>query len=90
MEYEYGDGVSIHLAEGAVYHIEVSANNGWATPEGIRVGMEASVLEETYGKPDKVRGDKIIYQAAGMPGMGLIFEIEKGKIDEIEIGPIEP
>ena len=88
VEYEYGDGVSIHLAEGAVYHIEVSANNGWVTPEGIRVGMDASVLEETYGKPDKVRGDKIIYQAAGMPGVGLIFEIEKGKIDEIEIGPV--
>lgn len=37
-----------------------------------------------------VRGDKAIYRAEGLPGMGLIFEIEKGKIDEIEIGPIEP
>ena len=90
VEYEYGDGVSIHLAEGAVYHMEVSANNGWATPEGIHVVMDASLLEGTYGKPDMVRGDKTIYRAEGLPGVGLIFEIEKGKIDEIEIGPIEP
>ena len=51
---------------------------------------DASLLEGTYGKPDMVRGDKTIYRAKGLPGMGLIFEIEKGKIDEIEIGPIEP
>ena len=67
VEYEYGDGVSIHLAEGAVYHMEVSANNGWATPEGIHVGMDASLLEGTYGKPDMVRGDKSIYRAEGLP-----------------------
>ena len=89
VEYEYGDGVSLHLAEGVVYQVEVSANNGWATPEGIHVGMDASLLEGTYGKPDMVRGDKIIYRAEGLSGVGLIFEIEKGKIDEIEIGPIQ-
>ena len=79
VEYEYGDGVSLHLAEGVVYQVEVSANNGWATPEGIHVGMDASLLEGTYGKPDMVRGDKIIYRAEGLSGVGLIFEIEKGK-----------
>lgn len=89
VEYEYGDGVSIHLADETVYHIEVSANNGWATPEGIHVGMDASLLEKTYGAPDLIRGDKFIYTADGVPGVGMVFEIEKGKIEEIEIGRIK-
>ncbi|KUH56596.1 MULTISPECIES: hypothetical protein [Megasphaera] len=89
VEYEYGDSVSIHLADEIVYRVESSANNGWQTPEGIHVGMDASVLQETYGAPDVIHGDKFIYTAVGTPDVGMVFEIEKGKIDEIEIGKIK-
>lgn len=58
VEYEYGDGVSIHLAEGAVYHMEVSANNGWATPEGIHVGMDASSWRGPTGNRTWSEGTK--------------------------------
>jgi hypothetical protein len=88
-EYEYGDSVSIHVADGKVYRIEVSANNGWQTPEGVHVGMDASVVQKTYGVPDMTRGDKFIYTITGTPDIGMEFEIENGKIDEIEIGKIK-
>ena len=51
--------------------------------------MDASVLQETYGAPDMIHGDKFIYTAVGTPDVGMVFEIEKGKIDEIEIGKIK-
>lgn len=88
VEYEYGHSVSILLENDLVYQVEVSANNGWQTPEGVHVGMDASVVEATYGAPDMVRGDKRIYTVAENPDVGMVFEIENGKIDEIEIGKI--
>lgn len=88
VEFEYGDSVSIHLSDNRVYRVEVSANNGWQTPEGVHVGMAASAVEETYGPADVVRGDTLIYTVAGAADLGMEFEIENGKIEEIEIGKI--
>ena len=86
VKYKYGDSVSLYLADETVYRVEVSANNGWLTPNRVHVGMDASVLRQTYGEPDEIHGDKFIYTEVGTRNMGMVFKIKKDKIDEIEIG----
>ena len=52
--YEYGDSVIIHhdVIEERLYGIIVKANNGWATPAGLTVGMNISTALDLYGNPD--------------------------------------
>ena len=85
-EYEYGDSVSIYFDKGIAKHVKVSANNGWSTPAGVAVGMDASVLRKVYGEPDYVQGDEYIYRVNGNKNLTLVFEIENNRIDEIEAG----
>lgn len=85
-EIEYGDSFELLLVNGAVRHVEVSRHNGLATADGVEVGMDASVLEAKYGKPDRIHGDEYIYLSESDPEVGLVFEVENGRIDEIESG----
>lgn len=50
----YGVGLSYKGTEG-VRTIGVESDNGFATPDGIKVGMPATALLEKYGKPDFVK-----------------------------------
>ena len=47
----YGDSVRISYGEGQIGSITVTANNGWATPAGIRVGSNIDSAVKVYGDP---------------------------------------
>ena len=48
-EYYYGDSFHIILSDDKVIWLGTTANNGLATPAGIRVGMKVSTLIDVYG-----------------------------------------
>lgn len=87
-DYKYGDTVSIFSIGGkAIFSIKTTANNGWATPAGVTVGMDKSVLHDIYGKEDtSFRRDGILYYTyfvypSGM--RGLSFGTKNNKIVSI-------
>lgn len=94
----YGDSVKIvPTADGtSVKSIIVKANNGWATPAGVTVGMDVSILHKLYGtgqvdpKKHKARRmpgyDYYTYWQADDPMRYLTFGVKDGKIAFIKVG----
>lgn len=92
--WSYGKTVSIHFVSGAAFgyvndqseyyqfflnSITTTANNGFATPAGIIVGMDESIVYQIYGNPDFRKGNSITYRTR-RGGYGLSFNIKKGKV----------
>lgn len=88
-EYEYGDSFELKFVDGYVRHIEISRHNGIKTAAGIEVGSTLDAVKAAYGEPDKIRGDKYIYYCDEDRSIGLVFEIENNKVDEIEMGYLD-
>ena len=88
-EYEYGNSVSIDLKYNRVHQIEVSANNGWATADGVHVGMDIAEGETIYGEPDAVRDDHYIYYVTGRSDLGIDIEVENNRVEEITVGKLD-
>ncbi len=65
--------------------IYVSANNGFTTPEGIRVGSSINQLFNTYGSPD--RNMPGLYAYIARRGTCLFFKHNGVKITEIQLHP---
>ena len=94
----YGDTVKIvPSADGtSVKAVLVKGNNGWATPAGVTVGMDASILQKIYGtgevdptkhKARRMPGyDYYTYWQAGDPLHYLTFAVKDGKIAYIKVG----
>ena len=95
--WNYGKSIKIRFVSGAAYgyvreqpeyykfflaNITTTANNGFATPAGIIVGMDESIVYQIYGNPDFRKGNSITYRARNS-GYGLTFNIKKGKVSEI-------
>ena len=81
----YGVGLSYEGTEG-VRTIGVKSDNGFATPDGIKVGMPAAVLIEKYGEPDFKPKDSV----SGTYYYGFLyylrFGITNGKISSLHAG----
>ncbi|WP_306538257.1 hypothetical protein [Megasphaera sp.] len=88
-EYEYGNSVSIDLKYDRVHQIEVSANNGWETADGVHVGMTSDQVKMIYGEPDAVRDDHYIYYVTGRSDLGIDIEIENDRVEEITVGKLD-
>lgn len=88
-EYEYGDSFELKFVDGYVRHIEISRHNGIKTAAGIEVGSTLDAVKAAYGEPNKIRGDKYIYYCDEDKSIGLVFEIENNKVDEIEMGYLD-
>ena len=82
-EYEYGDSFELKFVDGYVRH------NGIKTAAGIEVGSTLDAVKAAYGEPDKIRGNKYIYYCDEDKSIGLVFEIENNKVDEIEMGYLD-
>ena len=59
------------------------------TPVSHAVGNLEDAVKAAYGEPDKIRGDKYIYYCDEDKSIGLVFEIENNKVDEIEMGYLD-
>lgn len=88
IEWEYGNDFDIVFVDGAVCQVEISARNGIQTAANIAVGTDVNTLIAAYGQPDLIRGDKYIYFVKGDSSIGLSFEIEGNRVDEIKMGLI--
>lgn len=88
-KYEYGDSFEVTFVDGLARHIEVSRHNGIKTADGIEVGSTLEAVKAAYGEPDKIHGDKYIYYCDANRDLGIVFEIENNKVDEIEIGYLD-
>ena len=94
--WEYGDSVKITFIQNKqdgelfIRHISVTADNGFVTPDGVKVGMDEKVLLKTYGEPFIHRKSKKGFETyqydndrAGY--VHLFFRIVNGKIAEIAL-----
>ena len=88
IEWEYGNGLDITFVDGAVRQVEVDKPNGVQTAANIAVGTDVNALIAAYGQPDAIHGDKYIYFVDGDSSIGLSFEIERNRVDEIKMGLI--
>ncbi|WP_037366642.1 hypothetical protein [Selenomonas sp. FOBRC6] len=88
VEWEYGSDFDIVFVNDMVRRVEIGARNGIQTKDGIAVGSDVNALVAAYGQPDAIRGDKYIYYVDGDASIGFNFEIENGRVDEINMGLI--
>ena len=60
---EYGDSVEILSDEAMISCIQVTEDNGWATPAGVHVGMAQEKVLSLYGQPDEsaAKGKKTLH-----------------------------
>ena len=87
-EYEYGDSFELKFVDGYVRHIEISRHNGIKTAAGIEVGSTLDAVKQPT-RARQIRGDKYIYYCDEDKSIGLVFEIENNKVDEIEMGYLD-
>lgn len=76
--------------DSSIWDIQVIADNGLGTADGIKVGMEAKVLEQTYGSPDSIKkgtkGTIYKYCGAGVDRLkSLSFYVRDGIIRSISL-----
>lgn len=89
VEYEYSDSLEITFINGEAVKIEISDRSDLPTADGVRIGMDASVLEAVYGAPDYRYEDKYVYYLKGRRDTGLVFEVKLGKVHEMECGKLD-
>lgn len=82
--YQYGSSVQIAFDANSnrVTAVYSTANNGFATPAGLTVGMDAAAISRLYGTPDKEDRGTISYH---IEGKWLVFNTHNGKITEIKL-----
>lgn len=91
--YDYGGTAFVGFSEGIISDVTVTANNGWKTPAGLRVGMTANDAIRIYGDPDKseTRGNKRVYiyfvdyLRKGEGHLGICFDNNTKKITKLNI-----
>ena len=77
----YGNSSYLEWEEDSVIKIIVTKNNGWATPAGLTVGMDADVAKKLYGEPDNtwLTGD-VAHSWSGYIYDGEVFFQENYKL----------
>lgn len=92
-DHYWGNGsfmVSQLKGKGILMQIYTNANNGIRTADGVRVGMDRSVIFEIYGKPDATYVIANVEYLAYYPFQGsqtvpMAFGTRNGKIVSISI-----
>lgn len=86
--YQWGDGFEVNTLQSPyVRGVTVSRPNGIATQDGVCVGMEVGVLNETYGAPDHMDADKngnSVYSYESGRGC-LMFRVKDEVIQRIDL-----
>ena len=87
----YGDTFYIAVHDNHVDGIYCTGHNGMATPAGVEVGMDVSVLNDVYGPATSVyrlSADQTHYAYMTKFGMGntcLAFTVRNNRITKIEV-----
>lgn len=83
--YNYNDTFKVYFSSsGMAFQIVTTANNGIGTPSGVRVGMDASVLNK-YGQVyrQETKGNVTYYYYWAPGRITLDFGVRNGKIVSI-------
>lgn len=89
LEYDYANGLSVSFVDGVVEEISLDRPGSLKTADGVGIGATAAELIAAYGEPDAVYGDEYVYYLAGSRSEGLSFDMEHGKVKEIECGHLD-
>lgn len=93
--WKYGDAAIIHYFENNgeyfVQIVKVDADNGFATPDGIKVGMSEKALKQVYGEPfiyisSQEGTGQYRYQNDRYSQVEFVFQVMNGKITNIGLG----
>ena len=93
--WKYGASVTIHFFESKgeyyVQIVNVDADNGFATPDGIKVGMDENALRRAYGEPEVYLSSKngegqYRYRNDRHSMIEFVFQVKDGKITHIGLG----
>ncbi len=91
----YGNSASIYFFENNgeyyVQIVKVDADNGFATPDGIKVGMDEKALKKAYGEPyfyvaSKNGAAQYRYRNDRYSQVEFVFQVKDGKITNIGLG----
>ena len=91
----YGNSASIYFFENSgeyyVQIVKVEADNGFATPDGIKVGMDENALRRAYGEPEVCLSSKSgegqnRYRNDHYSHVEFVFQVKDGKITSIGLG----
>ena len=93
--WKYGDSASIHFFEhNGEYYVQIvkaDADNGFSTPDGIKVGMDEKALKKAYGEPyfyvaSKNEAAQYRYRNDRYSQVEFVFQVKNGKITNIGLG----
>ena len=79
VSYNYNGGFIVGFDEGQQQVVAATCTtDNLSTPDGVSVGMEASVLSRTYGTADHIYNynDKTLYVYDGTSGGRLAFDVQ--------------
>ncbi len=93
--WKYGNSAAIHFFENdGKYYVQIvkaDADNGFATPDGIKVGMDEEALKKAYGEPyfyvaSKDGAAQYHYRNDRYSQVEFVFQVKNGKITNIGLG----
>ena len=93
--WKYGDSATIHFFENdGEYYVQIvkaDADNGFSTPDGIKVGMDEKALKKAYGEPNfyvasKNGAAKYRYRNDRYSQVEFVFQVMNGIITNIGLG----
>ncbi|MBR2216696.1 MAG: hypothetical protein IJ849_13210 [Selenomonadaceae bacterium] len=88
LEYEYGNKLEFKFINGKLRKIKAEDYSDAKTAAGIGLGADVAAVKKAYGEPDAIHEDKFVYYVAGDSSLGLTFEFEHGRVEEIACGDI--
>lgn len=86
--YEYANGLTIHFVDGTVRRVKISSHSTLVSGKGVGIGTSVDALRNIYGEPCLVYGDDYIYFSEDDPTVGIAFEMEHGRVEEIKMGDL--
>ena len=95
--WKYGDSVTIYFYQNPdneefyIQVIHVTADNGFTTPDGIKIGSDIKMLKKAYGEaalqPTEKNGDgKYWYFNDKINYVHYLFNVKNGKIVRMALG----
>ena len=86
--YEYANGLTVHFVDGTVRRGKISSHSTLVSGKGVGIGTSVDALRNIYGEPCLVYGDDYIYFSEDDPTVGIAFEMEHGRVEEIKMGDL--
>lgn len=95
--WEYGGSVKIYFGKNVndgeyyIQIIRVTKDNGFATPDGIKVGTDLKTLKQTYGTPafqpsSKTGDGQYRYNNDVYSHIHFLFQVKNGRVSSIGLG----